>query len=171
MASLSCCNRFIRKKATGPDKLPTHVLKEMACRIPGIFTFLFQQSYECGSVPKDWSKAKVAAIYKGNKMEPNNYGPVLLTCILCKIMEHVVFLHMASHMEDNKILTFWQHGFCPGYSCETQSVSVIHEWASCLEDRGQTDIVPLEFNNAFDHVPHSRLMLKLKMYGIRQVPG
>ena len=159
-------------KAAGPDELPARVLKEMACEISGMLTFLFQQSYECGSVPEDWSKATVAAIYKkGNKMEPSNHRPVSLTCILCKIMEHVVFSHMASHMEDNKILTFRQHGFRPGYSCETQLVSAFHEWASCLEDCGQTDIKLLDFSKAFDHVPHSRLMLKLKMYGINGRTG
>ncbi len=50
-------------KAAGPDELPARVLKEMACEISGMLTFLFQQSYECGSVPEDWSKATVAAIY------------------------------------------------------------------------------------------------------------
>ena len=72
-----------------------------------------------------------------------------------------MFSHVATHLDNNYILTFKQHGFRPGFSCETQLVSAIHDWAQTLEDRGQTDLALLDFSKAFDRVPHERLMLKL----------
>ena len=59
-----------------------------------------------------------------------------------------------------------QHGFQRGLSCETQLITVIHEWACVLNIYGQGDVIFLDFANAFDTVPHDRLLLKAKFYGI-----
>ncbi|KAK3097903.1 hypothetical protein FSP39_014294 [Pinctada imbricata] len=39
--------------------------------------------------------------------------------------------------------------------------------AKTLDDRGQTDIILLDFSKAFDKVPHARLLHKLSHYGLR----
>ena len=78
-------------KAAGPDEITSRVLKETGREISGVLAYIFQQSYEEGAIPADWSSARISAIYKkGNKSTPANYRPVSLTCILCKTMEHVV---------------------------------------------------------------------------------
>ena len=82
-------------------------------------------------------------------------------------MEHVIFSQIANHLEGNKILTFAQHGFRPGFSCETQLVTAIHDWALQLENRSQTDVVLLDFSKAFDLVSHRNLAIKMDKYGIR----
>ena len=154
-------------KASGPDELPARVLKETAPCISGILSFLFHQSYESGCTPSDWTKATVTAIYKkGSKMDPANYRPVSLTCILCKTMEHIVCSHISKHLDSSNILSFRQHGFRQGFSCETQLVASIDDWAQNLQSRSQTDVALLDFSKAFDCVPHGRLMVKLKHYGI-----
>jgi hypothetical protein len=154
-------------KASGPDDLPARVLKELAYSITDIITFIFQQSFDCGKVPSDWLHARVTGLYKkGDKMCPANYRPVSLTCILSKCMEHIMFHHIAAHLENNNILSPKQHGFRAGYSCTTQLVSAIHDWAGTLDGKGQTDIALLDFSKAFDRVSHLRLAIKLKYYGI-----
>ena len=52
-------------------------------------------------------------------------------------------------------------------SCDTQLISVIHEWAKVLDISGQVDVIFLDFAKAFDSVPHARLLLKARHYGIR----
>ena len=99
-------------------------------------------------------------------MCPANYRPVSLTCILCKCMEHVMFRHLSDHLEKNDILTPKQHGFRTGYSCATQLISVVHDWAKTIDNKGQTDVALLDFSKAFDKVSHLRLALKLRYYGI-----
>ena len=42
------------KKANGPDKLPTTLLKITASEIAEVVTFLFNQSYDYGELPEDW---------------------------------------------------------------------------------------------------------------------
>ena len=52
------------EKAGGPDEIPARVIKEAAEEISPFLTLLFQQSFEQGAIPDDWSKALVSAIYK-----------------------------------------------------------------------------------------------------------
>ena len=64
-------------------------------------------------------------------------------------------------------MTPHQHDFRRGLSCETQLVSVIHEWSKILDTHGQVDIIFLDLAKAFDSVPHERPLLKASYYGIR----
>jgi len=86
-------------KASGPDNLPARFLKEVAYKISPILTIIFQASLDQGAQPKIWKTAKVVPIYKkGNKSDPCNYRPVSLTCICCKILEHIVYSSISEHL-------------------------------------------------------------------------
>ena len=74
---------------------------------------------------------------------------------------------MAKHLSSHNILINQQHGFREKFSCETQLISAIHDWAKSINFRGQTDVLLLDFSKAFDSVPHERLLVKLDFYGIR----
>ena len=149
-------------KATGPDELPARILKETAKEIAGVLSVIFQQSYEEGTVPSDWLTARISAIYKkGDKANPSNYRPVSLTCITCKIMEHIVCSQIGRHLDHNNILHPNQHGFRKGLSCETQLVDTIHELAYSINQKTQTDVIFLDFSKAFDKVSHDKLLHKI----------
>ena len=82
-------------KATTPDKLPARVIKEAADDIAPVITHLLQQSYDSGTLPDDWTHALVTAAYKkGSKADALNYRPISLTCILCKVSEHIVLSNL-----------------------------------------------------------------------------
>ncbi len=76
-------------------------------------------------------------------------------------------LHIMNHLDAN-ILTDTQHGFRPRCSCESQLITTFHDIAGQLDQRDikQVDAIVLDFDKAFDKVPHKRLTLKLKYYGI-----
>ena len=40
-------------------------------------------------------------------------------------------------------------------------------WAEALEERGSVDIIYIDFQKAFDGVPHGRLMEKISASGIK----
>jgi len=155
-------------KSGGPDGIPNRVLRDLSFEIAPILTLIFQQSYNTGQVPADWSKAMVSPIFKsGDKSKPCNYRPVSLTCVCCKVMEHVVLSHLNRFITDNNLLSNLQHGFRRGFSCETQLVLTVNDWMSVLNNRGQVDAILLDFSKAFDKVSHPKLLLKLKSYGIQ----
>ena len=97
-----------------------------------------------------------------SKLQAVYYRPVSLTCITCKLFEHIL-----AHLDDHKILTDLQHGFRSGRSCETQLVTTFQDLAQMHNKKGgQIDIAVLDFLKAFDTVPHDGLLSKLKHYGI-----
>ena len=62
-----------------------------------------------------------------------------------------------------------QHGFRAEHSCESQLLLRIdHRSVQNYEDKIQTDLIVLDFSNAFDVVPYQRLLHKLDHYGIRR---
>ena len=155
-------------KAGGPDTIPARVLHDYADELTPMLHFILCQSYQCGQLPEDWRKALVTAIYKkGSKSSPENYRPVSLTCIACKIMEHIVLSHISKHLSANNVIIDHQHGFREKRSCETQLLEAVHDWSECLNRSSQSDVLLLDFSKAFDKVPHQRLALKLHHYGIR----
>ena len=154
-------------KATGPDEIPSRLLKTCADELAPMLTLLFQASLDQGTVPADWKQAHVVPIYKkGDKASPENYRPVSLTSVCCKVLEHIVFSSIINYMEDNNFLTDVQHGFRRQRSCETQLITTSHDFINCLENKGQIDAILLDFSKAFDKVHHSSLLYKIKQYGI-----
>ena len=117
----------------GPDNLSPLVLKEARNDIAGILTLIFNQSFSSGQVPEDWRPANVFPLYKkGARNLPENYRPVSLTSVCSKILEHIVHSSVSQFLEENNILTPRQHCFRWGFSCETQLVSVVNDWAISL---------------------------------------
>ena len=54
-----------------------------------------------GKIPDKWKHPNVTAIFKkGDRNKPNNYRPVSLTCIICKIMESLIRDQVMSHMKN-----------------------------------------------------------------------
>ena len=124
-------------------------------------------SLEYGIIPEDWRKAEVVAIFKkGIRSDPGNYRPVSLTCVLCKILESFVRDAIVKHMDDYDLYSENQHGFRKKRSCITQLLEVMEILTDCIDAGQQIDIVYLDFKKAFDSVPHQRLLVKLKSYGI-----
>ena len=67
------------------------------------------------------------------------------TCLVCKIMEHVVLSHMAKHLAAYNILLDSQHGFREKLSTQTQLITSVHDWATTLNNRGQCDLSLIGF--------------------------
>ena len=102
---LSQLRQLNPNKAQGPDELSPQLLKLVAEELAPALTIIFQQSYDLSSTPKDWNSAIVTPIYKkGLKSYPSNNRPISLTCICCKIMEHIMLSHIAKHIAKNNII-------------------------------------------------------------------
>ena len=90
-------------KTTGPDGILARLLKEKASQIVPAITLLFQASLSQGSVPEKWERANVAPIFKmGDKHKAENYRPISLTAILCKLQEHIISSQIMQHLAKNQ---------------------------------------------------------------------
>ena len=155
-------------KAAGPDTIKPIVLKNLKIQIAPIVMVIFEKSLETGTVPLDWTKANVCPIFKkGDNSNPANYRPISLTCILCKVLEHIVASNICKHFSENNILYDLQHGFRDERSCETQLLQLIEDISRNLDQGLQSDLILLDFSKAFDKVNHVKLLHKLHQHGIQ----
>ena len=165
---LKLLQRLNPNKASGPDNIRPRILKELSSEIAPILTIIFNTSLATGEVPSDWRSANVSPVYKkGERYKAENYRPISLTSVCCKIMEHVVTSHIMSHADRHSILYPLQHGFRSKRSCETQLVEFVDDITINMSNGKQTDILIMDFSKAFDKVSHSLLVHKLHHYGIR----
>ena len=84
----------------------------------------------------------------------------------CKVMEKIIRDVLIHYMEVNGFFTKHQHGFRKGHSCATQLIEVMEQWTEDLDKKNSIDVIYLDFQKAFDTLPHKRLIHKLKGYGI-----
>ena len=153
--------------SSGPDKISSRFLNDYVNILSSPLAIIFNKSLNSGSVPSDWKEANVTPIFKkGSKNSTDNYRPVSLTSIPCKIMESVLKDELTDYLLRNQLLKNTQHGFMGNKSCTTNLLEFMERITKHYDDGTPTDIIYLDFSKAFDKVPHKRLLAKMKGLGI-----
>lgn len=154
-------------KAPGPDNFLPTVMKAVAVGLAPHLVPVFRASMETSVVPLDWRSANVCPIHKkGPEDQASNFRPVSLTSVPCKVLESLIKDRMVIHLERNELLSDSQHGFRAGRSCLTNLLEFYHTIFGAYDQSGSVDVVYLDFQKAFDKVPHRRLMVKVRALGI-----
>jgi len=82
-------------------------------------------------------------------------------------MEHVIAGYLRQVWEMSGWLYEGQHGFRPGYSCESQALTVCQDTVHSLEVGVRTDAIKIiDFSKAFDLDPHYGLLTKIAATGV-----
>jgi len=161
-------NKLKSTSAPGPDKISARFLKEYVNVISYPLSLLFESSMRSGIVPQDWRLANVTPIFKkGSKSKPENYRPVSLTSICCKLMESIIRDQLVNHLKFNNLIKSSQHGFMKNKSCTTNLLEFLDRVTTLIEDGDSVDVIYLDFSKAFDKVPINRLLDKIKAHNIR----
>ena len=72
---------------------------------------------------------------------------------------------MVEFLVKHKLINTSQHGFLKARSCLTNLLCLLEEITKWVADGSPMDVVYLDFQKAFDKLPHQRLLLKLKAHG------
>jgi hypothetical protein len=154
-------------KAAGPEGISPRVLVELADVLAGPLTSLFQNSLDKGAVPADWKSAIVCPVFKkGERYLPQNYRPISLTCVLIKVMEHIITSRLMNFAETQDLFYKHQHGFHKNRSCEKQLIELVADISHNLDQGHETEACVLDFSKAFDKVNHQKLLTKLSNLGV-----
>jgi ribonucleases P/MRP protein subunit RPP40 len=154
-------------KAPGVDGLVPRILVETAGSICRPLCLIFKMSLESGIVPKDWKRANISAIYKkGPKNDPSNYRPISLTSQICKLLETILRDSITDHLQRCRLIRDTQHGFVKKRSCLTNLLEFLEFTGSQIDNGNAVDVIYLDFQKAFDKVPHRRLIAKLEAHGV-----
>jgi hypothetical protein len=154
--------------SSGPDGFPPIFLKKLADGICIPLKTIFEVSFRTHKLPKNWLESKVTVIHKkGPKNRVDNYRPISLTSVCCKVMESIIKKHMMSFLDANNILSASQYGFRSGKSTSTQLLHCTNDWTKSLDQKTAVDVIYLDFAKAFDTVSHTKLFKKLQNVGIK----
>ena len=116
-------------------------------------------------ITQSWLTAWIASVFKkGPQCKHGNYRPVSFTCVMCKLMEHIICTHICSHLDRHGILSDLNHGFRSRHSCESQLLITTHDFLARMDQREEVDVLVLDFSKVFDTGQHKRLLKKF--YGI-----
>ena len=122
----------------------------METKLGPVFAHLFQQSIHTGEIPKKWCLANICPLFKkGDRSLACNNRPVSLTCVPCKLLDHIVCSNIIAHLDEHKLLSDKQHAFRIWHSCETQLTKVIDDWVKILNKQGQIDTFILDIEKVF----------------------
>ena len=154
-------------KSPGVDGIPPKLLMETVEQIIIPLARVFNLSLKEGVVPFEWKEANIIPLFKkGSRNKSENYRPVSLTSVICKLLERLIKDHMVDFLVKHKLLNSYQHGFLKARSCLTNMLCFLEEITKWIDVGSPVDIIYLDFQKAFDKVPHQRLLLKLKAHGI-----
>ena len=83
------------------------------------------------------------------------------------VMERIIRYQIGSALSSNCRLSDCQHGFHPHRSTISLLLTVIHNWALCLERCGTVHCLFLDYAKAFDSVPMNAFFLSLMQLGLQ----
>ena len=149
----------------GPDDVPNVFLKRCRCALAKPLFIIFNKSLALGSFPSFWKVSRVTPIFKsGEKDNALNYRPISIISAIPKLFEKLVTAQLTKALYH--LIVEEQHGFCLGKSTVTNLSVISVHIAKALDEGGQIDVIYTDFAKAFDRVPHSILLGKLKASGI-----
>ena len=154
-------------KAPGDDNINPAIITETTEQIAAQVTDVFRKSLDEGRIPEDWKTSNITPIHKkDSRSNVENYRGVHLTSQLCKSMEGLIKEDIVDHITKNKLIRESQHGFQSGKSCVTNLLEFLEEITQNIDEGSPCDIIYMDFQKAFDKVPHQRLLKKLEKHGI-----
>ena len=153
-------------KSPGPDQIYPKILRNGCHSLAPSLCKLFNLSFSHGMVPDQWKLADIIWLHKkGPKHKRENYRPVSLTTVVCKVREKIVRNNIVEFWTTRKILMPTSLAL-PRANPVSQLLHVYHDWAS-KRNKGKTiDVIFMDLSKAFDTVLHNRLLMKIRAYRI-----
>ena len=72
---------------------------------------MFNLSLKEGIVPFEWKEANIPLFEKGSRNKSDNYRPVSLISVICKLLERLIKYHMVDFLVRHNLLNSSQQRF------------------------------------------------------------
>ena len=153
------------RKSCGHDMIPPRFIKESAAVIAEPLAKIINSSIDQRRYPTRWKMGQVTPLFKKeDELVKLNYRPVTVLPALNNIYERL----LASQLSDfyRNVLSDFTSAYRKYYSCETSLLRMTEDWRS-MRDKGElVAVMSMDLSKAFDVIPHSLLLAKLKAYGL-----
>lgn len=155
-------------KCSDGDKLHPLIFKRLPKAALEFLTYLFNSVLKTGRWI--WTCSMVKFIRKADKesyLVPGSYRPITISSYLGKIMERVLQRRLILYCQNNSIIDKAQEGFLP----QKNTTRYLYKMNASLEEarrrKRSAMLLFLDFEKAFDSVPVSALLVKLRRYGVK----
>ena len=99
-------------KSPGLDEINAKMLFELRDYIYKPLGIIYRATLERGEIPRDWKDVGITPLFKkGKRSDCQNYRPVSLTSIPCKILETIIKEEIIIHLDKYALLSDSQMGF------------------------------------------------------------
>ena len=131
----SLLSKLSKSKATGPDNIPTKLLKECPDLVCESLSLIFNQSFKTGVFPNDWKNARVSPLYKnsGKRNDPSNYRPISVIPVVAKVFERIIYDQLYVYLTKYNLLSKYQSGFRSLHSTVTTLLEATDSWALSID--------------------------------------
>ena len=154
-------------KATGPDNIPSRVLKIAAEILSPSLTAIFNRSLSMGIYPNDWKMARVLPVFKsGDKTDLGNYRPISIISAIAKVFGRLVYDQFYTYLTSNQLINTYQSGFRSTYSTLTSLLESTNSWCVNIDKGLLNGVVFIDMKKAFDTIDYDILLSKLAAYGV-----
>ena len=95
--------------------------------------------------PLEWKEANIIPLFKkGSRNKSENYRPVSLTAVICKLLERLIKDYLADFLFKNNLINPSQHGFLKARSCLT-NVMFLEDVTKWVDEGSPVDAIYLDF--------------------------
>ena len=181
IASSSSLDRFLRLRVravkkilkdldessgTGPDALPSIILRRCASALALPITLLARKCLNEGRWPNCWRQHWVHPLHKRkSKADPRNYRGVHLTAQISKVVERAIGSVFVPWMYEN---SFGPHQYAYAAHKSHRDVLAINvcSWLLLFEEGHAIGLYCSDVSGAFDRVDRDRMCAKIRASGL-----
>ena len=152
---------------SGPDKIPTKLLKDAIETICQPLAIVFNASLEKGTFPDIWKVARVTQVLKSDqKSNLSNYRPISVLSVSSRLLEKLEHDQLYDFLRASEVLSKNQCASRKLHSTITSMLNIRENWYKNVDERKLNVSIFLDLKKAFDTVDHDILLLMLSAFGI-----
>ena len=155
--------RCVAGKASGPDGVPSTILKSCSDDLAEPLCDIFNQCLKTGYIPSSWKHSEIIPVPK--KSQPkvlNDYRPIALTPIIMKCLEHLIKDRLANIIQ----LDQYQFAYRTNRGTKDACLSLVYSIRQHLDTpKNYARILFVDFSSAFNTILPNILAERLTKLG------
>ena len=153
--------------ATGPDGLPTRILKQLAVELAPPVAMLAAKILQEERWPEDWKLHWIVALHKRSSVfEAKNYRGVHLTPQISKAVERMFADALKPFIDRLDLFGTNQFAYAQGRGARDAVAFLTLTWIQAFEKQRKVGVFCSDVQGAFDRVRTVRIVEKLRRSGI-----
>ena len=147
------------QKATGPNSVPTNILKLISPTISKHLSNIINISFSTGVFPSALKEAYITPVHKkDSKLNINNYRPISLLSNISKIIQKLMHSRIENFLTKFNCLYNNQFGFRNKHSTNHALIQLTETIKNAIDKGNYACGVFVDLQKAFDTVEHSILL-------------